>query len=132
MIVSLNITRNVIDIKFKEFFMRIEKPWGFEEILEENDLYVLKRLFMRQGHRCSLQYHRIKCETIYVVSGVLNITTGENPDSLVGRHYVGGQSVTVRPGLIHRMEAIEDAVYIEASTPHLDDVVRLGDDYCRQ
>jgi hypothetical protein len=29
------------------------------------------------------------------------------------------------------MEAVEDSVYLEASTPEMDDVVRLGDDYQR-
>ena len=29
------------------------------------------------------------------------------------------------------MEAIEDSIYLEASTPEMDDVVRLEDDYKR-
>ena len=111
--------------------MLIEKPWGSEEILEKNEAYVLKRLFMKRGHRCSLQYHEHKCETIYVLSGVLKITIGLNAESLSDRLFRGGESVTLTAGVVHRMEAIEEALYLEASTPQLDDVVRLSDDYRR-
>ena len=47
---------------------RIEKPWGFEEIIEVNDKYVVKKLHMEQGHRCSLQFHEQKHETVVVLS----------------------------------------------------------------
>ena len=36
------------------------------------------------------------------------------------------------PGTIHRMEGLEESVYLEASTPDLDDVVRISDDYNRK
>ena len=42
---------------------KIIKPWGYEKILELNKKYVLKELFMKKGHRCSLQYHQKKMET---------------------------------------------------------------------
>lgn len=51
----------------------IEKPWGREEVIEINDKYMLKKLTMFAGHRCSLQYHNTKKETIYILSGVLKI-----------------------------------------------------------
>ena len=54
----------------------IEKPWGREEILELNDKYMLKRITMLKNCRCSLQYHNNKQETIYVLSGELNISQG--------------------------------------------------------
>jgi mannose-6-phosphate isomerase len=109
----------------------IEKPWGREEVIEINDKYMVKKLTMWAGHRCSLQYHNIKKETIYVLSGVLNIIQGTTQDTLVDKHYRPGDTVTIPPGLIHRMEGIEDSVYLEASTPEMDDVVRLADDYKR-
>jgi mannose-6-phosphate isomerase len=37
----------------------------------------------------------------------------------------------VKPGTVHSIEAIEDSVVLEVSTPHLDDVVRLEDRYGR-
>jgi mannose-6-phosphate isomerase len=109
----------------------IKKPWGFEEVIELNDRYMVKRLTMFAGHRCSLQFHTFKQETIYVLSGLLKISTGETKDSLSDRIFRLGESTTIPPGLIHRMEAIEEAVYLEASTPELTDVVRLVDDYQR-
>lgn len=110
----------------------IEKPWGREEVVEINDKYMVKKLTMWAGHRCSLQYHNFKKETIYVLSGVLRIIHGTNKEALEGKLYRAGDTITIPPGLIHRMEGIEDTVYLEASTPEMDDVVRLIDDYQRE
>jgi len=112
-------------------FKVIEKPWGREEVVEINDKYMVKRLTMWAGHRCSLQYHNFKMETIYVLSGVIKIVQGNSQDSLEDKLYRPGDTITIPPGLIHRMEGVEDAVYLEASTPEMDDVVRLVDDYQR-
>ena len=109
----------------------IEKPWGKEEIVEINDKYMMKKLTMWKGHRCSLQLHNYKKETIYVLSGQLNIISGPDQESLRGKIYTVGQSITIEPGIVHRMEGLEDCVYLEASTPEMDDVVRLVDDYER-
>ena len=60
----------------------INKPWGKEEVIEINDKYMLKRLTMFKGHRCSLQYHNKKKETILIISGVLKIIYGESQNNL--------------------------------------------------
>jgi quercetin dioxygenase-like cupin family protein len=109
----------------------IEKPWGKEEVIEINDRYMMKKLTMWRGHRCSLQYHQVKCETIYVLSGQLRIYTGPTKDELSSRVYLADETITLVPGVVHRMEAVEDSVYLEASTPEMEDVVRLVDDYQR-
>jgi mannose-6-phosphate isomerase-like protein (cupin superfamily) len=110
---------------------RILKPWGFEEIIEINENYVVKRLHMEQGHRCSLQFHVKKHETVVVLSGVLKLMIGGSVNELLEVRMVVGDSVVIRPGIVHRMEAIETCEYLESSTPELDDVVRLSDDYKR-
>lgn len=110
----------------------IEKPWGREEIIEINDRYMMKKLTMWKGHRCSLQYHKIKCETIYVLSGQLRIYSGPSQEKLESRIFYTGETITIIPGVVHRMEGVEDSVYLEASTPEMDDVVRLVDDYHRE
>lgn len=107
-------------------FTKIEKPWGYEELVECNDKYVVKKLFMTKGNSCSLQYHELKKETIVVLSGVLNITVGET-----SREYRFGETVTIPPYTVHRMEAVEDSLYMETSTNELFDVVRLKDAYGR-
>ena len=109
----------------------IEKPWGREEVIEINDRYMMKKLTMLKGHRCSLQYHNIKRETIYVLSGQLRIYSGPSQEQLESRVFGSGDTITLAPGVVHRMEAVEDSVYLEASTPEMDDVVRLVDDYQR-
>ena len=109
----------------------IEKPWGKEEVIEINDKYMMKKLTMLKGHRCSLQLHNHKKETIYVLSGQLKIISGPDQDNLTGKIYTEGESITISPGVVHRMEGVEDSIYLEASTPEIDDVVRLVDDYER-
>tara|TARA_Y100000816_G_scaffold292340_1_gene287085 strand:- start:1999 stop:2343 length:345 start_codon:yes stop_codon:yes gene_type:complete len=110
----------------------IKKPWGQEEVIEINDNYMVKKLTMLTGHRCSLQYHNIKKETIYVLSGRLKIYLGNKKENLNSKIYISGDTITISPGIIHRMEALETSVYLEASTPEMDDVVRLSDDYNRK
>jgi mannose-6-phosphate isomerase-like protein (cupin superfamily) len=107
------------------------KPWGKEEILELNDYYLVKRLTMHRGHRCSLQYHNQKTETIYVLSGKLKIDSGRQNEKLNSACYESGDFVTIPATLVHRMEALEESVYLESSTPQIHDVVRLSDDYNR-
>ena len=109
----------------------IKKPWGSEEVIEINEKYMVKKLTMWAGHRCSLQYHNHKQETIYVLEGTLRILQGKTQDLLESKLYKAGDSITIPPKLIHRMEGVEDSVYLETSTPEMEDVVRLADDYKR-
>ena len=110
---------------------KTEKPWGYELLYAHTPMYVGKVIFVKQGHRLSYQYHEIKDETIYVYSGKARLDTasqGGDPESSI---FEAGQSVRLPPGTRHRIEAIEDTVLLEVSTPELDDVVRLEDDYGR-
>ena len=109
----------------------IKKPWGKEEIIEINEKYMVKKLTMWKEHRCSLQFHNHKKETIYVLSGKLRIVSGPNQNNLKEKIYLAGDSITISPGTVHRMEGVEDSVYLEASTAEMSDVVRLVDDYDR-
>lgn len=105
----------------------VNKPWGKEEILAVQDEYVVKRLYMTRGKRCSLQYHEHKTETVYVLSGVLLLHLDGQVITMLP-----GDFRTIIPGEIHRMEGGEDAVYLESSTTELEDVVRVEDDYGRE
>ena len=110
---------------------RVEKPWGYELIWAEQQRYVGKILHIERGHQLSYQYHRQKDETIHLLGGVLELQVAA-PDG--PRHTLRlqpGQSFHIVPGLRHRMTAIETCDVLEASTPELDDVVRLEDRYGR-
>ena len=113
--------------------VRVEKPWGYELIWALSDDYCGKLLFVRAGEQLSLQYHRVKDETIYVQSGRAEIQISPNPDTEPGKEIVeAGRGFRIRPGVIHRMRALEDTLFLEVSTPNLDDVVRLEDRYGRE
>lgn len=113
---------------------RVEKPWGREEWLGVTDKYVLKLLHLKQGARFSLQYHEVKDEIQHLLSGRLQLTLGrkEEPDELMYHEFLPGETIHITPGTIHRVEALEPSVIVEASTPELLDVVRLKDDYGRE
>ncbi len=104
----------------------VEKPWGREIWYAHTDRYAGKVLEVKAGHRLSLQKHQIKEETLYLLSGRVKLTYGDREYD-----WRPGQFIHIPPGTVHRFEAIEDAVLLEVSTPHLDDVVRLEDDYRR-
>ncbi len=111
---------------------RVEKPWGYELVWARTDRYVGKILHVKAGHVLSLQYHNHKDETMHVLSGELVLRTqpGSGPE-LVSRAFRAGETVRIPPKLIHQIEAVVDSDVLEASTPELDDLVRLQDRYGR-
>lgn len=111
--------------------VKIDKPWGYEKLIEKNENYVVKLLFMKAGHKCSLQYHKEKHETIYILEGTLLISIGVDKDNLISKLYKKGEYIAIVPGVVHRMEGYTDCLYMESSTPQLEDVIRLSDDYNR-
>jgi mannose-6-phosphate isomerase len=109
----------------------VPKPWGHETIWAHTDIYVGKILHIKAGHSLSLQYHNLKDETIYLLSGEMIYRV-----QIDGHHQdvklKAGESYRNLPGTIHQMEAVTDCDVLEASTAHLDDVVRLKDNYGRE
>ncbi len=110
---------------------RVEKPWGHELIWAETDLYVGKILHVNAGEALSVQMHEQKDETLHLLSGELILRVGPSPEALEAVRFEEGDSFRVRPGTVHMMEAVTDVDVLEASTPHLDDVVRFSDRYGR-
>jgi mannose-6-phosphate isomerase len=110
---------------------RVDKPWGHEVWWAQTDLYAGKLLYVEAGHRLSLQFHREKDESSYLLSGRLRLTRGASADELETAEVGPGYRWRIEPGVVHTIEAIEDAVVLEVSTAHLDDVVRLDDRYGR-
>lgn len=110
---------------------RVDKPWGYELRFIRTDRYAGKVLFIKAGSQLSLQYHEKKDEAFYVQSGTLELVLGRGADQ---------QVVTMRPGesrhiaplTVHRFRAVTDTLLFEVSTPELEDVVRIEDDYGRE
>lgn len=111
----------------------IPKPWGHEQILVNNGKFVVKHLHVKRGQNLSVQYHRVKHESMLLVSGdgVLNLMAR---DLTLQRRLVmkPDEWIDIPPGQVHQLQAGQrDLLVLEVSTPELEDVVRLKDDYGR-
>jgi mannose-6-phosphate isomerase len=111
---------------------RVEKPWGHELIWAHTDRYVGKVLVIETGRRLSLQRHEVKDESIYVTAGRLRLTLEDDAGEVRTEELGPGDHRRITTGRIHRYEAIERCEIVEVSTPELDDVVRLEDDFGRE
>lgn len=117
---------------------KVTKPWGHELWLNgEHPGYAFKQLFVKKGARLSLQYHRMKRETVVLFSGKANLHYKSNPKTSndtvqaqdISQYLIEAPcSVDVFPDVLHRYEALSDLLFYEVSTPHFDDVVRVSDD----
>jgi mannose-6-phosphate isomerase len=112
---------------------RVEKPWGHETIWAVTDRYCGKILHINAGQALSVQYHNRKDETIYLLAGemIYWVKLDEN-GPLMDMKLKQGEAFRITPGTVHYMEAITDCDVLEASTPELDDVVRIKDRYGRE
>jgi len=117
-------------------FPKTEKPWGSELITYQDHHYVTKILTINPGERTSLQYHENKTETIIVLSGRMmlhRLPTRRTSDETDITYHERMEHFTFAPMEIHRLEATiaGPVILLECSTNHLNDVVRLVDDYAR-
>jgi mannose-6-phosphate isomerase len=111
----------------------VPKPWGHETIWAHTDRYVGKILHVKAGETLSVQYHERKDETVHLLRGEMKYWVqlpGET--ELRDQRLVAGESFRITPRTIHTIEAVTDIDVLEASTPELDDVVRLKDRYGRE
>jgi mannose-6-phosphate isomerase len=111
---------------------RVDKPWGHELIWAHTDRYVGKILHIEAGKRLSLQVHEHKDESILVISGRLRLHHGPRGEPIETTEMDPGEHRRIPVGLVHRFEAIDTTELVEVSTPELDDVIRLEDDYGRE
>jgi mannose-6-phosphate isomerase len=111
---------------------RVDKPWGNELIWALTDSYCGKVITIETGRRLSLQYHERKDEAIFVTSGRLLLHLEDDAGMMTTRELGPGDAAHVAVGRRHRYEAIERVELVEVSTPELDDVVRVEDDFGRE
>jgi mannose-6-phosphate isomerase-like protein (cupin superfamily) len=100
----------------------VDKVWGREVWIANGELYCGKILEINKGKRCSLHYHQLKTESFYLRSGRLRVRIKESPDASETEELElnPGDCMDIYPGLLHQMEALEDAELYEFSTQHFD------------
>lgn len=109
----------------------IHKPWGKEEWLDLNDSYCYKRIYINAGYKTSFQYHNYKRETNYIIAGKAEVWL-ENDSGIVEKKLMkAGDFFNVKPTKKHRVIAITDIILQEVSTPEVDDIIRINDEFNR-
>lgn len=109
----------------------VVKPWGREIWVAHTDKYALKIIEIKAGNRSSLQLHRMKHEHLYVDQGTFRVEHETGAGVMQVTTMGPGDVIEISPNTKHRAEAVTDVRLLEVSTPELDDVVRLEDDYGR-
>lgn len=94
----------------------VEKVWGYEKWLENNEKYCCKLLVLNKGYQCSLHYHKDKDEMFLVTKGHVRMEL----DGEVS-HMRPGNFVRLSPGTVHRFTGMEDSEIIEVSTTHFEE-----------
>lgn len=108
---------------------RVSKHWGEERWLVDEDApYAYKLIVLKQGSQTSLQYHEFKRESNLLLAGEVTLVSLDGDGNKIETQVKSGAIIHVRPPAVHRLIATTDAVLLEVSTPHLDDVIRLEDD----
>lgn len=125
----------------------VTKPWGnktidgvenvgevwlnyrrSENVGDEQKRYVMKLLYVKAGTRMSFQYHVNKLETNFLLDGKIEVFL-ENEKGEMEQRIIEPYGIwTIPCGRKHRARALTDLVMIEASTPEVDDVIRIEDD----
>lgn len=118
-------------MKITEQIKKVEKPWGYELWWAHTDKYVGKIIHVNKGQSLSYQYHEVKDETIYLHNGEMLMEIQEVGGEREQRVMQPGSAIRITPYTKHRMTAITDCDILEASTPEVEDVVRLEDKYGR-
>lgn len=91
----------------------VQKVWGYEKWLENNEKYCSKLLWLKKGYQCSLHYHKIKDEMFLITKGQVRLELGKRVV-----HMREGNFVRVPPGTLHRFRGVEDSEILEVSTHH--------------
>jgi mannose-6-phosphate isomerase-like protein (cupin superfamily) len=111
--------------------LTIPKKWGYELIIENNDLYCGKHLHVAPYKQCSVHYHKIKKETFYIIEGTLLLEFSKSlskNDWLENNNIQKiilkkGDSFTIEPLIAHRFLSANKSScdFIEISTHHDDE-----------
>lgn len=108
-----------------------KRPWGEYWVLEDAQTHKVKKIMVNAGGRLSLQYHHHRSEVWTIISGVGQVTLGEDV-----QEYTAGQTIHIPQGIVHRIQNLttEPVIFIEVQYGTYfgeDDIVRIEDDYAR-
>ena len=106
-----------------------KRLWGDEIVVAQTDQYIAKILNMRAGAAGNLQAHRRKIETFFLFTGSAYVDYDKGDGKLTRMVMSAGMSVHVPVGAPHRVTAITDCTFFEASTPVFNDRERLEAEY---
>lgn len=118
----------------------VDKPWGrevwinyrnAEEVGDEEKRYVMKKLYIKKGTRTSFQYHLEKEETNFLIEGSVEAWFEDREGHIDKKTLKAGAIWSIPAGIKHRIVTLEDIILIEASSPEVDDVIRIEDDTLR-
>ena len=102
------------------------REWGEELLISKLDgHFTFKQLTLNEGSSGGLQFHRLKNEVVYVVSGKLLVKHDRGDGELTESIFRSGDCVHFPPGSIHQELALERCILLEVSTPHFNDRVRV-------
>jgi len=118
----------------------VVKPWGQEiwinfrkgeSVGDESKRYIMKKLYIKKGTKTSFQYHKYKVETNFLVEGSVEAWFEDQKGHIDIKILDSGSIWTIPAGIKHRIVTLEDIVLFEASSPEVDDVIRIEDDTLR-
>ncbi|MCA1530474.1 MULTISPECIES: cupin domain-containing protein [Bradyrhizobium] len=131
---SLSNASSGLNVENVTIAKKVTKGWGEERwLVAEGAPFGFKLIHIQAGRKTSLQYHEHKEEANLVLSGsgILFYGRERRIGCLKKIDLRAGDIVHIMPGMVHRIEAKDDITLVEVSTPELDDVVRLEDDWHR-
>lgn len=108
----------------------VNKPWGYEYLMFENQYVAIWILFLKKHHATSLHCHPNKKTSYMVLSGAVVCSTLEG-----WMERKEGEGLIIDEGVFHSTKtALEDgAIVMEIeSPPNKKDLVRLKDEYGRE
>ncbi|WP_458405216.1 sugar phosphate nucleotidyltransferase [Methanobrevibacter sp.] len=120
-------TSKELDSVKKEYENKIDKPWGYEKVLIYTEKYLTKELYLKEGYKTSMHYHKQKDETMYIISGAGYIEFEDRKE-----YFSKNDSIRIEPNVVHSIVATENTVLHEVSTPYLDDTTRVEEYYSRK
>jgi acetolactate synthase I/II/III large subunit len=122
-----------IDLSLNEVNFKglvVNKPWGYEYLMFENESLAIWFLYIKPGHSTSMHCHPKKKTSLLLISGDAKCSTLDESFNLKAK-----EGLILEKGVFHRTEAIsEDGIFVmEIETPvDKADLFRLKDNYKRE